>query len=62
MHVFGVHGETVYLTLDNWQGLAVAASAKQYQSYVMVRKALFMLKNEPQGTKTQFFCSVRDTC
>jgi hypothetical protein len=41
--------------------LVVAVSAKQYQSYVMVRKALFMLRNELQGNKPQFFCSMRDT-
>ena len=51
----------MYLTADNWQGLATALSAKPYQSYVMVRKALFMPRNEPRGSKPQFFCSVHDT-
>jgi hypothetical protein len=61
VYVFGVHGEIVYLTADNRQGLETAFSAKPYQSYVMVRKALFMPRNEPQGSKPQFFCSVHDT-
>jgi len=61
MYVFGVQGEIVYLTADNRQGLATAFSAKLYQSYAMARKALFMPTNEPQGSKPQFFCSVRDT-
>jgi hypothetical protein len=61
VYVFGVHGEILYLTADNRQGLATAFSTKPYQSYVMVRKALFMPRNEPQGSKPQFFCSVRDT-
>ena len=61
VYVFGVHGEIVYLTADNRQGLATAFSAKPYQSYVMVRKALFMSRNEPRGSKPQFFCSVHDT-
>ena len=61
MYVFGVHGEIVYLTADNRQGLATAFSAKPYQSYVMVRKALFMPRNEPQGNKTHFFCLVHGT-
>ena len=51
----------LYLTADNRQGLATAFSAKPYQSYVMVRKALFMPRNDPQGSIPQFFCSVHDT-
>jgi hypothetical protein len=59
--VFGVHGEIVYLTADNRQGLTTAFSAKPYQSYVMMRKELFMPRNEPQGIKSQFFCFVHGT-
>jgi hypothetical protein len=41
----------VYLTEHNRQGLETAFSAKPYQSYVMMRKALFMPRNEPRGSK-----------